>query len=636
MQFYNHGGVPRLVGNWRIGVSSRLENLKKVGMHMTRRLFRWPLLAVVAFVASIHVAWWLAGDSIVAQGNLADGDSYAHLLRVIRLFETGGWFDNSLPRANAPYGDSLHWTRLFDVLLIALSMPLAPVLGFGKALYWAGAVIGPILHVVAAVALVWAVLPILGRPAAHVAGALTAAQAGVMGFATVGHADHHMLFGLLSILALGFVIRALIASTGHRRAALFAGGFLAMALWVGPEAPIFLALSLLAVGLPWLSGEPGRAETNIYIAIGLTLGLVMALLIERGVAGYGDVEYDRLSIMHLTLAASLLAFWSAVGATSRFWSGRHGAVRRLLAALAGVGAIASAMRLLYPKILLGPMAEVDPALFPLFERISEYGPLGDVAHFLLFIGGAVFAAPWVVWRAKEEWNRPRRWPWLFIAGGLFVYLTFTVNWIRWSLYAGIFIAIVLADLVDRADAAITARIGGAKRIPVKVLAILLLIMGPSAAGIVAVGKEPGAGRRAGGQDACPLQMMSGFLNRPEWADRQRTIVASANFGAEILYRTRHGVVAILQHRSGAGILDGIGILGGGEESEILSLVRRRAVDLILLCPGSRNDGYFVKGGDEGALYRRLEKGEPPGWLKEIGLPDPLQEKFRLFEVSPTD
>ncbi|MEE9545299.1 MAG: hypothetical protein V3V55_06890, partial [Rhodospirillales bacterium] len=63
---------------------------------------------------------------------------------------------------------------------------------------------------------------------------------------------------------------------------------------------------------------------------------------------------------------------------------------------------------------------------------------------------------------------------------------------------------------------------------------------------------------------------------------------------------------------------------------------RRAIDLILLCPGSGNDGYFVTGGDERALYRRLEKGEPPVWLKEIGLPDRLQKKFRLFEVAPID
>ena len=602
------------------------------------RLFRWPLLAVVAFVVSIHGAWWLAGDTVVVQGNLVDGDSYAHLLRVIRLVETGGWFDNSLPRANAPYGDSLHWTRLFDLFLIALSMPLAPLLGFGKALYWAGAVVGPVLHMAAAVALVWAVLPILNRPAAYAAGALTAAQAGVMGFTTVGHADHHMLFGLLTILALGCVIRAFIAptgSSGDRRAALCAGGFLALALWVGPEALIFLALCLLATGLAWLAGGPGRAETNFHIVLGLTLGLVAALLIERGAAGYGDVEYDRLSILHLTLAALLLAFWSAVGATARLRLGAvRGAAGRLLAALAGVGAIALVMRLIYPKVLLGPMAEVDPALFPLFERISEYGPISDLAHFLLFVGGGIFALPWAAWRVKEEWRGPQPWPWLVICAGLFVYLIFAVNWIRFSLYAGIFIAIVLADLALRADAAIDARMEGPKRIPIKVLAILFLVMGPSAAGIVATGQEAGqeAGR-TGGRQACPVQALSGFLNRPQWADRHRTIVASANFGAEILYRTRHKVVAILQHRSGAGILDGVKILGGSEESEIQRLVQRRAIDLVLLCPGSGNDGYFVKDGDERALYRRLEKGSPPAWLKEINLPDRLQKRFRLFEVA---
>ena len=93
---------------------------------------------VLASVAFVHAVWWLVGDNVVVHGNLADSVGYARLVRVLRLVETGGWFDSTLPRANWPYGGSLHWTRPLDVILIALALPVAAFTGFATALYWAG------------------------------------------------------------------------------------------------------------------------------------------------------------------------------------------------------------------------------------------------------------------------------------------------------------------------------------------------------------------------------------------------------------------------------------------------------------------------------------------------------------------
>ena len=93
-------------------------------------------LAVVtaAAVAAVHLAWWLFADAGPAHGLLFDGDSYARLLRVERLVETGDWYDVGWPRANAPYGGALHWTRPFDVLLLGLALPLMPIMELKGAL----------------------------------------------------------------------------------------------------------------------------------------------------------------------------------------------------------------------------------------------------------------------------------------------------------------------------------------------------------------------------------------------------------------------------------------------------------------------------------------------------------------------
>ncbi len=596
-----------------------------------------PMLAVAAFVALIHAAWLLAGDPIFGHGILADGDSYAHLVRIHQLVDTGNWYDSSFPRANAPYGDTLHWTRFFDILLLAMALPLTPFLGFSEAIFWGGAMVGPALHLLIALALAWAAMPLLGRPGAYLAGALTAAQFTIMVYAAPGRADHHLLFVLIAVLALGFLVRSLGAEGYRRGDALAAGGVLALGLWAGVEIYLFFGLCLLAACLAWLRGEENGARRNVHLALGLTAGLVIVLLIERGPLHYLEVEYDRVSVIHLTLAALLLAFWWGVDAGM----GRAGTPARLLAVLAGGAASVAVLRLLYPDILLGPMTTIDPAARPYFQLVDEYKPMGGVFHSLVFLGGAVFAVPWVLWRAGRQWRTRSRWAWLLIAAALIAYVVLAERWVRWGPYAGVFLALVLADMVVGADAAVSARLAGARRLLVKVSAILILIMGPAALGVAGVragldGGEEGAGARP----QCDMRAMADFLNRPPWAGRSFNIVASANFGPEILYRTNHNVVATLLHRNAAGMLDSLKILGGRDEGEIRALAGERGVGLILLCPGSGSDGYFVAKEDKEdmrVMYNRLHKGTPPEWIGEVELPDSLSGGFRLFRVlGPED
>lgn len=580
----------------------------------------WALIWVAAFVALAHVAWGLADDAIIPGRAFADGDSYSRQLRVLRLLETGDWFDTSLPRTNAPFGASVHWTRPFDALLIGLGLPLIPILGVTGALYWAGVFISPLLHLGAALTLFWAVHPLIGRAGACIAGAMTAAQFGILGLATVGHSDHHMLFALVVMGGLGLFIRCLVRRS--RGPSLAAGAALAAGLWVGPEALIFSGLCLFVAGLVWLSGEEGGGEMNVWIAAGLAGALGLVLLAERGIGGYFDVEYDRVSVVHLSGALLVAAFWAAVRVPSRSWGGPA----RLAAAAAGAAAAGAVMLLLFPEVLVNPLTDVDPALLAIYNRIAEYAPIGDVPHFLIYVGGAVFAAPWVFRRLKGEWRGGGRWAWLLLAAAFAVYLYLALNWVRWSLYAGLFLSVALADLMVRVDKGVSRRIKPPWRLPVKALAIVILAVGPLAAGAAAL---LGEGIKAA-ERPCPVGDMARYLNGPEWRGRSRIIVASANFGPELLYRTPHRVVATVNHRNGAGMLDGYRILGGDDEAAVLRLIRGRDIGLILLCPGSDDDGYFPKG--DGALYRRLEAGEPPGWLGEVVLPAALGRHFRLFRV----
>ncbi len=600
------------------------------------------LVLAALFVAAVHGLWMAVGDSVVAAGGFYDGDSYMRLLRVDRLLHTGGWFDNSLPRTNWPLGGTLHWSRLFDLLLIALALPMALVLGMAKALYWSGVLISPLVHVLAAVVMAWAVRPLLGRDGALIAGALTALQFGVLAYAVAGHADHHMLFGLLAVAAFGFVLRALADPENGTRSAVYGGGVMALSLWLGVESQVTLGLILAVLGLAWVAEGGGRAHHAAGFCAGLLGGLVMALLIERGPQGFFDVGYDRLSAVHVTEVLFVLLFWrgmvSGEKRRRRFAVSPRG---RLIAGFTFAAGFLALMRVLFDKVFTHPFADnlVGQALL---QQTYEAAAIDGLPHFLLYLGGAVLALPWALWRLRAEYGKPSFWGWLLIAAGIGLFTALSVNGIRWSLYAGLVFAVAVADMMAGADAALDRRRVFQARLFLKVPVMALLAVGPLVLGVGAVhalaqSERPGAAGEivpGPGPGACSVKALAEFLNKPPWGDRPRAILASANFGPEIMYRTRHRVTATLHHTNAQGIADSAEILGGVEDAQILDLIGKRQVGLILLCPKTRHDEYLMKGGDDRTFYRRLERGDLPGWLAEVPLPADLGVSFKLFKVSP--
>jgi len=597
----------------------------------TKRLGRpWIVVMIVLFVLAIHGVWWALGDKTVAGGGFSDGDSFTRLIRVQQLVDTGDWYDNTIARANAPFGTSVHWTRPLDVLLIAVALPVSVFVEWTRALHFSGVIISPLLHAILAVTVVWAMAPVVGFRAAAVAGALTATQFGILSFSIVGHADHHLLFPVLIVVAMGFLARSFENESGGMRLAFLAGSAVAAANWVGQETIVFIALCLTVTGLAWLRSPISGARRNAGFVMGLAATQALVLAAERGFHGFTQVEYDRISIEDLNLAVLLSVFWLAVG-ISRVTADTP----RLGKAIGDRGGRGRPCRCrpsrFVPESLhrsVPGYGSGDPA------DLRPYGPIDSMGRFLLYLGALVFAAPWLRLRLKTGWDEPGgRWIWLLITLAIVTYSAFTVGWVRWSLYTALFLAIVVDDLVVRADDAIDARFPFPKRTLIKVPAILLLAVGPMVAGTAVIYAEtPAEERQQTEADRCPLAPVTAVLKQAPWSDRPRTIVASANFGAELMYRTPHAVVATVHHRNVAGILAGHRLLQAVSDDRIRSILNERNVDLILLCPESRNETYIRSGADPQSLYFRLADGTIPAWLRAVTLPEEAH-RFKLFEVT---
>ena len=78
-------------------------------------------LFFLLFLIALLFLWFLFyvnGTLGIQKGDLLTADCYMRLNRVVELNQTGQWFDGVSHRSNAPYGESMHWTRPFDLLLL--------------------------------------------------------------------------------------------------------------------------------------------------------------------------------------------------------------------------------------------------------------------------------------------------------------------------------------------------------------------------------------------------------------------------------------------------------------------------------------------------------------------------------------
>jgi hypothetical protein len=604
----------------------------------------------------------LTGIVPVLDGSLADSDAYMRLARVLQLHDGGAWFDPREPRINPPEGHVQHWTRPLDALLLAGAWLLQPFLGFERALHVWGVLISPALLALALVAIAWAAAPALDRDTRLFACLALLTQPSVLAYTSVGRPDHHSLLLLLALILIGLTAR-LTAAPQDRRSAVLAGTVAALGIWVSPEAMTFVAVSLAMLGLCWLAGTPGMARTNRAYLLATAAVLAVALLIERGPSDPFAVESDRLSIVHVVLFMLIAGFWVVISRGERAGGGflalpaaavlrRPRAARsaladagpgaapvigRMIAALVGVSAIAALMLLCFPELREGPLGRVDPLYARVrLRNIIEIQPLvpaawlasgrvGEVlARLIEVVGIALFALPCLgILLVRQSGPAWRFWATVALALLLFVPLAF--HQVRWAIYAEAFLiwpyAAGVGWLLWRLSAA--AERAGVLLRPLVILAALFWPLVVTAA--LPQQTIESAGR------ACPLDRLAVVLNRA--APTPRTLLAYADYGSELLYRTHHRVLSIPNHRPQPGFAATWRILTGTDDRVARVELARLGVDWILLCPSRTERWLFAVDAATGpTLYQRLADGEAPAWLRPVPLEEDLAGAARLFEV----
>lgn len=589
-----------------------------------------------------------------------DPDGYMRLVRVGMLLDGGGWFDAAIPRSNWPYGEAHHWTRPLDVLIIALTLPLRVFLDASTALAVAGMFVSPLCHVALCIASVWMVRPLVHGPERHFAMPAMLAPLGILLYGQAGRADHHAMIFLMAGLALGAWIRVLLRPEAQI-AAILAGVFSGLGIWISPESLLPLGLLFASGGAAWILGGSRFLAPNRRLCLGLAGALALAMVLERPPSDWFGISFDRISLAHLTMSFVALGFWWVIGLSRERAAGPGDELRdqpisggassgwklRFIQAGGGLLIAAGLLRRVHPGFFKGPWVDVDPEVVDVWlAHVQELQPLypragTDIGPCLMHLGPALFLVPLLVRWLWREWRTPRRTVWIHLFLSLLVYIPLAALQIRFSAYAGMVFAVVSVEAVSRILNWTEERRHTLLRSLVRVGGIAILLVGHLLIGLAVHSVTQGASRSPifqepdAAQDDCSLTKLTRFLADPnDLAVTPLTIAAFIDFGPELLYRTPHRVLAGPYHRNYHGIVDAYRFLTSDAEEGAWRLAFEREIDLVLLCPPI--DRYYFGRGGAGTLYSQLLEGDGPVWINRIPLPSDAPGGFLLFRVERED
>jgi hypothetical protein len=594
----------------------------------------FPVVIAFFLYVLVHLALIATGVAETVEQEGQDSDGFMRLLRVMQLYQSGDWFDITIPRSNAPYGEELHWTRPFDVLLLVGALVLEPIFGFERALFWSGSLAAPLLHIATAIALVWAVTPIFDRERRFFVVLTLLPQLAVWSQGTFGRIDHHMLILLVFTVILGTSLRVLLEPL-RARAAILAGAAAGLGLWLSVAFLVILAAVFGALVVRWLREGEAAARRNAWHAVGLVAVIAVAMLLERPAGERLAEEYDRISVVHLSVGLIAVAFWVAVLRLERRNLSARVPGGRLGVAVLGTLAAGGVVLLVFPKFFLGPEVDYDPRLRPIFlDLVIETQPLiptdrSSLGWLLVYLGPAAFVLPYLAMRLWRDRNSEAWCGLVFLTFALVPYFFLALNMRRFSTFAEILLAIVMADVL----AGLFARIGRepqmVRRVAIRVLVIPLVLFGGIFAGGVLI--RPNG---AGASTSCEVRVLTAELNRPEGLGRESLkVLFQVSQGPELMYRTRHSVVSTPYPRNAEGQIDAYHILSATDLADARRLVEARGLDLITVC--IHRPAYFQLSADPDTLDSRLRAGEPPVWLEAVSLSGAAAEQFRIYRVVPS-
>jgi len=588
-------------------------------------------LAGVALAAFVLTAVLLTAHPEVLRGDLIDTDSYMHLVRLRAVIADGSWQGGFFPRDNAPFGMVLHWTKAYDLMMLALAAPLAAFVGWGRALMWLAPAIWPLAVFAVVMAGAWAIAPICETAERRLAGIVLALAPMVLDYGSVGDADHHVMVVAAWLLFMGFALR--VAIGGGLRQGVWAGLAAALALWLSVECILGVALGIALMGLAWVRDGEGLRRASLGFAATFALAMALLLALDAPAGGWLEAEPDRLSVLYVAFALLLALLWGVLALLpqrAEAWRARLGV------AAAGAALCAICLAALFPAIFAPEQAvfgaELDDQVWnDVDEMVPVFRRFGTGIMLTGSIAIGLAAAVALAWRERRTAAGQS---WATFAVMLALLGALGLRHLRFVIYPEALAALPVAVLLNRIGpfvdrvAPASLRLFGRTLACVAVLAGSLLLGGAVA---------PAAGDSAPARVGCGVRAAAPALNdRRFMGGADLVIMSHPNDAPELLYWTAHRVVAGPYHTNVEGLRDVLDFFTSRDDAKAQAIAARRGIAFVMFCGGDPSV-VDALGADREGLYRRLRSGDVPRWLAAQPWPVGIITNLRLFRVvSPRD
>jgi hypothetical protein len=446
---------------------------------------------------------------------------------------------------------------------------------------------------------------IAGRDAAVVALLFAVLGAPAYQQFTPGRIDHHNVQIALTLLA--------VAATGwsDRKpwAAYAAGALSGAALAIGFESLPFVAACGVTLAVRYVMDRydgPALCRYGLALALAALLGLAVSV----APANWMRPLCDAIAINNVAAVICAALMLALAG-----WLGHRHRATRLAAVMAAAVASAAVLLLLEPRCLRGPLALVDPAIWPIWlGDVREMQPLFAVLRINPLTAAAIAAFPVAALCAVAVLLRDRNTRaniGFQVASLAFVCAAAaTVAAIRGFSYAIWLGMPLVAALVLR-----LTRIWQIERLlPRTGLALVFAPMVLSAGAVtvaVAMGLSDSDDFSRPDSRSCIATPNYAALRALE----PGLIAADVSLGPYLLALTPHSVLAAPYHRLSAGIVTAHRILAEPPE-QARTIAADAKVRYIVICGPRPPDGLAEPARSQ-SLWARLRAGSVPDWLKPV-------------------
>jgi hypothetical protein len=566
---------------------------------------------MLSFLALLSIGLGRGGG---ASALLRGPDDLMRMVQVIDWIDGQGWTDTVQRRLDPPAGVPMHWSRIADIPLAAVVLLVEPWLGRAQAVYLSALLIPPLLGGLFSVLFLWAALPLTPERRALVPILMIGTLIIPFQQLLPGRIDHHGLQLVLTALAIGFLIRAL--GSGGNRAATGLGIAGGLSLAIGLEALPFLGAATLILSLAWILRGGPAAPALAAFGAALPVTAFILILLTLSPAQWTAIACDRMSLAHVAMTAIVLAAGAGALALGRLRPVAGWPLRFVAAAgigLAGLALVAAA----FPQCAGSPYAGLSTEALYWFDAVSEAQALlgfyqrkpGAAVAFAILPLAALISVIWQ-WARSADRADPH---WLALLVLVLSGLALVAWQIRGVTYAALVAGLALIPLAatvnERANSSkrILARVGLRLCVP---MICVLAVVSPYQL-LQPASSHPMAAHKSG---CNVLSALAALTDPAGLGAKARTIAAPVDAGPDILFLTRHRVLAAPYHRNIRGLSDNRRIFAGTEK-EALAIIRARNVSAILYC--RKHAPLSAYAGRPAFLNDRLGEGRPPRWLIPI-------------------